>query len=114
MRTRYGGNRKEDAGSSEQHCSCGMIAAFMQPVRVARNNQERDSANDEGESVENSRRKAAQFFEILHRAGQPEQESHLAADKTKIDSSQQKHAGTQQSPQGGNFFLALEFRVLPE
>src|SRR6266481_7384269 len=90
-----------------------MIAAFMHPVRVTRDDQERNSANDEGERVENSRQKAAQFFEILHRARQPEQESHLAADKTKIDSSEQKHAGTQQSTQVGNFFLSLEFRMLP-
>src|SRR5437899_10458276 len=89
-----------------------MIAAFMHPVRVARDDQERNSANDEGESVENSRRKTAQFFEILHRARQPEQESHLAADKIKIDSRQQKHAGTQQSTQGGNFFLSRQLSVV--
>src|SRR2546421_767686 len=99
MRARYSGNRKEDGGPSEQHGSGGMIAAFTHPVRVTGNNQERNSANDERESIENSRQKATQFFEILHRTWQPEQESHLATDKTKINSSQQKHAWTQQRTQ---------------
>ncbi len=51
-----------------------MVAALMHTVRVVRDNQERNGADDERESIENSRlknagRKAAEFFEILHRAG---------------------------------------------
>src|SRR5206468_7635791 len=60
---------ERDTGSTEQHGACGLKNALTHTVRVARDNQERNSANDEWESIENSDRKAVQFLEILHRTG---------------------------------------------
>src|SRR5258706_57868 len=90
-----------------------MIAAFTHPVRVARNNQQRNSAKDEREGIENSSQKAAESFEILHRAWEPEQESHLPADKAEINGSQQENTWAQQSTQVGNSFAPLELGVFP-
>src|SRR5439155_23135741 len=49
---------ERDTGSTEQHGACGLKNALTHTVRVARDNQERNSANDEWEGVTTFRRRS--------------------------------------------------------
>src|SRR6202158_1611956 len=102
------GHSQKNEDTAEGHGGRGVHAALASLVRVTRNDKQSDGADDEWKCVDDSGVQAAELLEIFRGAGQPEEQAHLAADKTEVDGGEHKNLRARQSAQVGNVFGAFQ------
>ena len=102
------GYGEKDEEAAEAHGGRGVHPALARFVRVAGDDEQKDSANDERKGVDDAGAQTAELPEIFSGAGQPEEQTHLATDKTEIDGGEDENLGAHQRAQVGNVFGAFQ------
>src|SRR6266436_5949869 len=102
------GYGEKDEEASEAHGGRGVHAALARFVRMAGDDEQKDSANNERKGVDDAGAQTAELLEMFRGAGQPEEQTHLAADETKVDGGEDENLGAHESAQVRNVFGAFQ------
>src|SRR5713226_10183659 len=84
-RIRNHGTREKNEDPAEAH-GCGHVHTTLASfVGMAGDDEQKDGANDEWKRIDDAGAQATELLESFRGSGQPEEQAHLAANKTKIN-----------------------------
>src|ERR1051326_4935084 len=87
-----------------------MFAPLPGIVRTPRNHHQRDRADQERKRIQNCRVQAAELFDSLGRAWQPEKQTHLPTDETEVKCSENNHLLVPERPPVSALLAQLKLR----